>query len=625
MVLLLAFSKNNVLFLCTCLWQAFMIITRNHRTLLLLAGFCCVFFTTTAQSFFHDDNTRAVTAETIFSLKESSPQSLEFFLSTENVSPRDSTCLPAVSIIVSENNICGGTSVTFHATVTNGGTVPKFNWKKNGVSPRLIDNPNYTSSDFHDGDVVVCEYSCKTACGVDTTVVSNAITMHVSHDVAPTITVYNEDTLICQGELTVFKTESFYGDWTPTFQWFVNDTAVGTNSPVFATSTLVNGAKVECVLTVSSPACPGIIQTTRSQMRIYVYPLVHPIISIKPSKTDICRGEEITFTATANGGAYPAFTWMVNGVKTGPNAPSLSISTLKDGDKITCTVTIEQDSRCHESTTSSNSNEIVVHVRDYPEPEVTISSPLLDVCKGETITFTAVPKNPGGLVLYQWQVNGTGVGPNSPVFSYNGFNDGDKVFCLLTTNIQGCPFSRTAISDTESVTIRNIPVITFTPPEISIMSGESAQLKASVSDSISSFLWQPVGVLVDPQTLTPTTVPLMQDTVLQLSVVDENGCEAANEILIKVLHKLYMPSAFTPNGDGKNDVFRIPPGASLDLKEFLVFNRWGNVVFKTSDMSQGWNGTYNGALSEAGIYVYLIKGSVLGQKVTIKGTVMLIR
>ena len=86
-----------------------------------------------------------------------------------------------------------------------------------------------------------------------------------------------------------------------------------------------------------------------------------------------------------------------------------------------------------------------------------------------------------------------------------------------------------------------------------------------------------------------------------------------------------MPNSFTPNGDGKNDVFRIPPAVTLDLDEFAVFDRWGNTVFSTKDISKGWDGTWKGQPSAPGVYVYLVKGKSIKGEVLSKGTVILVR
>ena len=86
-----------------------------------------------------------------------------------------------------------------------------------------------------------------------------------------------------------------------------------------------------------------------------------------------------------------------------------------------------------------------------------------------------------------------------------------------------------------------------------------------------------------------------------------------------------MPSAFSPNGDGVNDIFKIPADVTLDLKEFSVYNRWGNRIFTTNNVSKGWDGTFNGKMQDAGVYVFFISGSNAKGKIFIKGTVTLIR
>ena len=445
------------------------------------------------------------------------------------------------------------------------------------------------------------------------------------NNITPVITIANNDSLICEGELTFFTSQSYYGNAVPFYQWLVNGKPVGTNSPDYSTNSLTNGSLVKCVLTISMSSCPGTSKSTTSQMTIYVYPMIHPKIIITPSKTQICRGEEVTFTATANGGAYPTFSWEINGNPTGKVGPTLITSILKDGDSVSCTVTIDQDSRCH-TTTSAPSNKIGMHVRDFTDPTLVIAAPILDVCKGKPITFMANGQNAGDYSLYQWQVNGQNAPGNfSTTFTSNQLANGDKVSCILSTNIPGCYIPVNVSSNIEVVKIRDLPLITFSPTEISVMSGEQAQINASASGNIASFVWRPAGALLTPKYLISFTVPLTHDTTFTLSVIDINGCSASKDLIVKVLHKLYMPSAFTPNKDGKNDVFSIPQGASISLQNFSVFNRWGKVVFSTTDITKGWNGKYDDQDLDTGIYVYLIKGIYQGKEVLIKGTVTLLR
>ncbi len=89
---------------------------------------------------------------------------------------------------------------------------------------------------------------------------------------------------------------------------------------------------------------------------------------------------------------------------------------------------------------------------------------------------------------------------------------------------------------------------------------------------------------------------------------------------------VYMPNAFTPNNDGNNDVFRIPPHNINRLGRMLIYNRFGQLVFQTSDIAKGWDGTLHGEPQPTGTYVYyLIMHGLDGKEISVKGTVTLIR
>lgn len=89
---------------------------------------------------------------------------------------------------------------------------------------------------------------------------------------------------------------------------------------------------------------------------------------------------------------------------------------------------------------------------------------------------------------------------------------------------------------------------------------------------------------------------------------------------------LYVPSAFTPNGDGRNDIIR-PVGVGIaQLQHFRVFNRWGQLLFATSQFGKGWDGSYSGVQQPAGTYVFEAIGTdQLGNRIYKKGTLVLIR
>jgi len=118
---------------------------------------------------------------------------------------------------------------------------------------------------------------------------------------------------------------------------------------------------------------------------------------------------------------------------------------------------------------------------------------------------------------------------------------------------------------------------------------------------------------------------LMDNTTYTLTAASDEGCVASESVIVKIVKSFYMPNAFTPNGDGKNDVFRIPPGISLKLKEFSIYNKWGTKVFSTENISKGWDGTISGKQQATGVYVYIIEGTNENSSLFLKGSFILIR
>lgn len=99
------------------------------------------------------------------------------------------------------------------------------------------------------------------------------------------------------------------------------------------------------------------------------------------------------------------------------------------------------------------------------------------------------------------------------------------------------------------------------------------------------------------------------------------------EVLVWKSSKLDIPSAFTPNSDGRNDIFRIQGSGNIKLVSFAIYNRWGQQIFRTNQLSEGWNGRIKGQLCDAGTYVWLVDAidASNGQHILKQGTVTLIR
>jgi gliding motility-associated-like protein len=91
--------------------------------------------------------------------------------------------------------------------------------------------------------------------------------------------------------------------------------------------------------------------------------------------------------------------------------------------------------------------------------------------------------------------------------------------------------------------------------------------------------------------------------------------------------EIKMPNAFTPNGDYKNDIFRVPPQIYNRLIRFSVYNRWGQMMFTTTDMGKGWDGRFQGQPAPTGTYVYYVVMRSLDNRrdISSKGYVTLLR
>jgi gliding motility-associated-like protein len=253
---------------------------------------------------------------------------------------------------------------------------------------------------------------------------------------------------------------------------------------------------------------------------------------------------------------------------------------------------------------------------------VTINASSTNICSGDPVTFTALPTNGGNTPSYQWVVNGNDSGSYSPTFTSNSLNNGDSVYCIMTSSVANTsPVPSAALY----MVVNPSPTVAFSPDTFFITADKAAKLTPLVTGNISQYQWSPPEGLNNTDTAAPFANP-SKNTIYQLTVTTDKGCASAGTVAVIFAQPLEMPGAFTPNHDGKNDRFRILPGAQLVLQEFDVFDRWGHLVFFTHDISKGWDGSYNGAIASAGTYIYIVRGKTpVGKPVVLKGTVVLIR
>jgi gliding motility-associated-like protein len=180
-----------------------------------------------------------------------------------------------------------------------------------------------------------------------------------------------------------------------------------------------------------------------------------------------------------------------------------------------------------------------------------------------------------------------------------------------------------SVQDSVTITVTPLPQITISE-DITIIAGESAVLTASGGDT---YLWQPAASLNVPDAPSVIATPLV--TTVYMVDVSENQCRAQASVTVTVLQKEcpdpVIPSAFTPNGDNKNDQFGIINSFNYVSAEIQVFNRWGERVFRSVNFEK-WDGFYKGDLQPISTFVYSVTATCPDQKtVSSKGSVSLIR
>ncbi len=452
------------------------------------------------------------------------------------------------------------------------------------------------------------------------------IRMVIPDNAKPTVQISTSATTICAGASVQFTATVQQGLSTDAYQWTVNGKPTTAISSVYQTDTLNNNDIVECQVSSSlGKLCPSLATVYSNDIIIFVKPPVTPTVNITTPNTNICSGALVVFSAaTTDAGTNILYQWLLNGNPVGSNLNSYSSNVLSDKDMISCRITADPGQSCL-AAPATTSNNIIINVSPSPAPSVQIDAVPPVICPGDSVLFTAIPKNAGTDISYQWQLNGNNISADQSDFIGRNLSDGDQVNCMLMTTNAACGNNEWVSSNLETIVVKTAPQILFADSIVLIRPGQQAQIHAGIENAFISYSWQPASDLVNVNTLDPTTVPLWENSLFKLSVMASDGCSSEKELLVKIFFQLTMPNAFSPDGNGKNDLFRIPPKTTMTLNDFSVYDRWGNRVFRTRDIGKGWDGTVNGMPVPAGTYVYIITGQDLNGKILSKGSFLLIR
>lgn len=195
-------------------------------------------------------------------------------------------------------------------------------------------------------------------------------------------------------------------------------------------------------------------------------------------------------------------------------------------------------------------------------------------------------------------------------------------YIVTVRDTLGCP---KPVKDTVWVRVYPAVVADAGPRDTTVVSGQPLFLNAS---GASTYTWSPSTWLNNPNISNPVSLP-QDDIEYILVATSAQGCIGTDSIFVhlyKVDEDIYVPNAFTPNGDGNNDVLRPILLGMKELSYFRVYNRWGVLMFSTSQKGNGWDGRYNGKPQDPAAFVWEAEGITFkGQKKKKKGSAVLIR
>ena len=428
------------------------------------------------------------------------------------------------------------------------------------------------------------------------------------------VTIVADPESPCAGVPANFTATPGTGVVNPSFQWQINGTDIGTNSTGYTNNNLSEGDTIRCILTDHATCIAAAPDTSNF---FVIGKALRDTVIISVSSETICTNGQITLIAkTTNAVASPVYQWFVNGKPVGTNNNEYMMAGPVNGDSIVCIVTTNATCILPDS-----SNRIIIQYASL-DASVSIRSSEDAVCSGETLLFTATAMDAGPTPTYQWQINGISTGTGKDTLMAASLKDGDQVSCIMTG---GITCSHPVLSNSITAMVKMSPFV-FAGNDTVISPGKSVTFNPSVSAPVSSWLWTPPDNLDNSSIPTPTASPAVS-TTYRLTVTSDDGCQSSGTIKVIIYHPLKMPNAFTPNGDGLNDLFRIPPVTTQNIQTFSVFNRWGQLLFRTKDSGAGWDGFYNGQLQPPGTYVWEIQyQDGLSKKTELaRGTVELVR
>ncbi len=474
--------------------------------------------------------------------------------------------LPITASATSQSICASSGSVTLTPTVTsagNGGPYT-YTWSNGATTPTISVPANSTPSS--DNYSVTISDGC--------TIPSAVAVFTVVTTTAPSVSSFNVAQPLCNGQLTGTVSVNLTGGsapfsftWSPTITQ-TTQTVTGVGAGTYSVQVLDNaGCSTSSVVIVSEPS---VLTLTTS------------------SSSTICFGNTATINTSAGGGTPGyTYTWNPGNINTGSTVVTPTAST-----QYTCTV--------NDANGCSQSQTVLVTLT----PSLSVSATAMAMCVGDSLILVPIISSSGngGPYTYSWNTGAT----TPTVMVYGSVPTSTN---YVVTVSDGCSIP----SATGVFTIATNP-----PPTVNIVADSlvgNAPLIVNFDDLGSggtTFNWN-FGNGGTSSVQNPSSQSYQTGGTYQVifTSTSSSGCTARDTlsiVVIDLIPEMLVPNVFTPNGDKANDLFVIS-GINITSFECSIFNRWGKLVFSSSDINNSWDGKVNGSATDDGTYFYIIKAS----------------
>ncbi len=479
-------------------------------------------------------------------------------------------------------SVCPSVPVKFSPTVANScdTTGYRFQWTFAGGTPASSDSVSptilFSGVGNHDVKLVVT-----TVCKTDSLILPSYITIH-SCGLISALAVGSD---ACKGSCATLTCSGSSGTFPYTYLW-----STGSTSQTISPCPLLSST-----YTVTITDATGLTATSTAALTIHA-----PVVLVTTADTITCNGAADGSALVIVTSGTPMYTYLWSTSATGQTASNLAQGTYS--------VTVTDANNCQSERTVVVTQPTAIRANPGPVG--------LATCGPPNGVVSVDPSGGSGAYTFNWApLGGTGQTAQRLIA-------GD--YTVTITDANGCSLitSTTVGADT------SLPIVKVSR-DTSILSGHYLQLNAAGGLTYS---WTPSNGLSDQNSNDPIADP-RQTTTYTVLVTDANGCSSTDSVLVMVNEptdcdslSIFVPSAFSPNGDGQNDVFYVRGTPCVIQLSLTIFDRWGELVFETGNPSAGWNGTFRGTPMNTAVFVYFLNATLSnGERISKKGNLTLIR